>query len=205
MPGERARLVLMERLDDPGQSDDGLMAAVAAGSRPAFAVLVQRHGPAAWRLAVRLVGDAGDAEDLVQEGFARLWGQAARWQAGQAGVAAFLTRVITNLAIDRSRRKRPQPMADLPDDPDPAPLADAVLANADVARAVQACVAALPERQRAAIVLTYWEGMTGPMAAQTMNLSAKAFESLLIRARGALKGVMAAAGLTAADLPGEGP
>lgn len=195
----------MERLDDPGQNDDALMAAVAAGSRPAFARLVERHGSAAWRLAYRLAGDAGDAEDLVQEGFARLWHQAGRWQAGQAGVAAFLTRVITNLAIDRSRRKRPLPMADLPDDPDPAPLADAVLAGADTARRIQLCVAALPERQRAAIVLTYWEGLTGPMAAQTLDISPKAFESLLIRARAALKAVLAAAGLSAADLPGDAP
>lgn len=200
---ERARLVLMERLDDPGLGDDALMAAVAAGSRAAFARLFERHGSAAWRLAFRLAGDAGDAEDLVQEGFARLWAQAPRWQAGQSGVAAFLTRVVTNLAIDRSRRKRPQPMADLPDDPDPAPLADAVLAEADTARRIQLCVAALPERQRAAIVLTYWEGLTGPMAAETLSISPKAFESLLIRARAALKGVMAAAGLSAADLPGD--
>ena len=195
----------MERLDDPGQSDDGLMAACAAGNRAAFARLVERHGAMAWRLAFRLTSDAGDAEDLVQEGFARLWHQGPRWQAGQSGVAAFLTRVITNLAIDRSRRKRPQPMADLPDDPDPAPLADAVIAAADTARAIQYCVASLPERQRAAIVLTYWEGLTGPMAAQTLDLSPKAFESLLIRARTALKGMMAAAGLTAADLPGDCP
>jgi RNA polymerase sigma-70 factor (ECF subfamily) len=195
----------MERLDDPGQSDDGLMAASAAGNRAAFARLVERHMAMAWRLALRLTGDAGDAEDLVQEGFARLWNQGPRWQSGQSGVAAFLTRVITNLAIDRSRRKRPQPMADLPDDPDPAPLADALLAEADTARAIQMCVAALPERQRAAIVLTYWEGLTGPMAAQTLDLSPKAFESLLIRARTALKGVMAAAGLSAADLPGDCP
>ncbi len=195
----------MQRLDDPGQGDDALMAATAAGDRQAFARLVERHAPAAWRLAFRLAGDAGDAEDLVQEGFARLWRQAPRWQAGQSGVAAFLTRVVTNLAIDRSRRKRPQPMADLPDDPDPAPLADAVLAQADVGRRIQACVAALPERQRAAIVLTYWEGLTGPMAAETLDLSPKAFESLLIRARAALKGLMAAAGLSAADLPGDAP
>ena len=198
-------MVLMERLDDPGLGDDALMVAVAAGSRPAFARLFERHGSAAWRLACRLAGDAGDAEDLVQEAFVRLWAQAPRWQAGQSGVAAFLTRVVTNLAIDRSRRKRPQPIGDLPDDPDPAPLSDAVLAEADTARRIQLCVAALPERQRAAIVLTYWEGLTGPMAAQTLDLSPKAFESLLIRARTALKGVMAAAGLSAADLPGDLP
>lgn len=195
--------MLMERLDDPSHSDDRLMAASATGAANAFAVLVERHGQAAWRLAWRLTGDAGDAEDLVQEGFARLWRQAPRWQAGQSGVGAFLQRVITNLAIDRSRRRRPQPMEDLPDSADPAPLADALMAEADLASRVQSCLALLPERQRAAIVLTYWEGLTGPMAAEVMELTPKAFESLLIRARTALKSLLAAAGIDARLLPGD--
>lgn len=199
--------MLMERLDDPGQipnlSDDRLMAASAAGAADAFAVLVDRHSPSAWRLAWRLTGDTGEAEDLVQEGFARLWRQAPRWQAGQSGVGAFLQRVITNLAIDRSRRQRPQLMDELPDHADTAPLADALLADADLAARIQACLAALPERQRAAIVLTYWEGLTGPMAAELLKLSPKAFESLLIRARAALKAVLAAAGIETSLLPGD--
>jgi RNA polymerase sigma-70 factor (ECF subfamily) len=118
-------------------------------------------------------------------------------------VGAFLQRVITNLAIDRSRRQRPQTMDELPDRQDPAPLADALLAEADLATRIQACLATLPERQRAAIVLTYWEGLTGPMAAELMNLTPKAFESLLIRARAALKAVLAAAGIDTSLLPGE--
>lgn len=199
--------MLMERLDDPSQSagdrDDRLMAASATGAADAFAMLVDRHGQAAWRLAWRLTGDAGDAEDLVQEGFARLWRQAPRWQAGQSGVGAYLQRVITNLAIDRSRRRRPQPMDDLPDSADPAPLADALMAEADLASRIQACLALLPDRQRAAIVLTYWEGLTGPMAAEVMELTPKAFESLLIRARAALKSLLAAAGIDARLLPGD--
>ena len=150
--------MLMERLADASHSDDRLMAASATGVADAFRLLVDRHSQSAWRLAWRLTGDKQEAEDMVQEGFARLWRQAPRWQAGQAGVGAFLQRVITNLAIDRSRRQRPQTMDELPDSADPAPLADAILADADLANRIQSCVAALPERQRAAIALTYWEG-----------------------------------------------
>lgn len=193
----------MQRLPEAGQNDDALMAAAARGEASALQCLVERHNSAAWRLAWRLTGDAGDAEDLVQDAFARLWRQAGRWQSGQAGVGAWLHRTITNLAIDRSRRKRPQPMADLPDSVDPAPLADAVVAQADLAGRIQACVQALPERQRAAVVLTYWEGMTGPMAAETLLISPKAFESLLIRARTALKAVLVQAGVDPHDLPGD--
>jgi RNA polymerase sigma-70 factor (ECF subfamily) len=155
-------------------------------------------------LAWRLTGDAAEAEDVVQEGFARLWKQAGSWVAGQAGVGAFLQRVITNLAIDRSRRKRAEPVGDdLPDRADPSPLADALLETADLASRIQACVASLPDRQRAAIVLTYWEGLTGPMAADVLELSPKAFESLLIRARTALKSVLTAAGINTALLTGD--
>lgn len=199
--------MLMERLVDSSQSDDRLMAASAGGAADAFRLLVDRQSPSAWRLAWRLTGDRGAAEDMVQEGFARLWRQAPRWQAGQgtatSGVGAFLQRVITNLAIDRSRRPQPQLMDELPDNADPAPLADALLAQADLATRIQTCLTALPDRQRAAIVLTYWEGLTGPMAAEVMELSPKAFESLLIRARVALKAVFAAAGIDTSLLPGE--
>ena len=195
--------MLMERLADASHSDDRLMAASATGVADAFRLLVDRHSQSAWRLAWRLTGDKQEAEDMVQEGFARLWRQAPRWQAGQAGVGAFLQRVITNLAIDRSRRQRPQTMDELPDSADPAPLADAILANADLANSIQSCVAALPERQRAAIALTYWEGLTGPMAADVMDLTPKAFESLLIRARAALKALLTAAGINTQLLPGD--
>jgi len=193
----------MQRLADAGQSDDDLMVLCASGDARAFRCLFDRHGQATWRLAWRLCGDAVEAEDLVQEGFARLWKQAGAWAAGQAGVGAFLKRVITNLAIDRSRRKRPEPVAEVPDSADPAPLADALLEDADLSARIQACVASLPDRQRAAIVLTYWEGLTGPMAAEVMLLTPKAFESLLIRARAALKAVLAAAGIDTRLLPGD--
>ncbi len=195
--------MLMQRLADAGHSDDELMAMSASGDVRAFRMLVDRHSQSAWRLGWRLTGDAAEAEDVVQEGFARLWKQAGTWAAGQAGVGAYLQRVITNLAIDRSRRKRPEPVAELPDSADPAPLADALLETADLAARIQACVASLPERQRAAIVLTYWEGLTGPMAADVLALSPKAFESLLIRARAALKAVLAAAGIDTSLLPGD--
>jgi RNA polymerase sigma-70 factor (ECF subfamily) len=195
----------MQRLANAGHSDDELMALCASGDACAFRSLFDRHGQAAWRLAWRLTGDAGEAEDLVQEGFARLWKQAGMWAAGQAGAGAFLQRVITNLAIDRSRRKRPEAVAEVPDSADPAPLADALLETANLSARIQACLASLPERQRAAIVLTYWEGVTGPMAAEVMDLSPKAFESLLIRARAALKSVLAAAGINTSLLPGDTP
>lgn len=198
----------MQRLADAGHSDDELMALCASQDARAFRLLVDRHSPAAWRLSCRLTGDAAAADDMVQEGFVRLWKQATDWQAGQSGVGAFLQRVITNLAIDRSRRKRPEALGlgtELPESADPAPLADALLETADLASRIQACVASLPDRQRAAIVLTYWEGLTGPMAANVLELSPKAFESLLIRARTALKAVLAAAGIDTSLLPGETP
>lgn len=195
--------MLMQRLAATSHSDDRLMALCADGDAQAFSVLLERHGEAAWRLAWRMTRDRGEAEDLVQEGFARLWKQAPDWRAGQAGPGAFLQRVITNLAIDRSRRRRPEPMAEPPDCEDPAPLPDALAEDADLSARVQACVASLPERQRAAIVLTYWEGLSGPQAANVMELSPKAFESLLVRARGALKGVLARAGLDDGLLSGD--
>ncbi|WP_310495972.1 sigma-70 family RNA polymerase sigma factor [Sandarakinorhabdus sp.] len=186
-------------------SDDQLMATMAAAAAPARApsaqstnalrTLAQRHQTAAFRLAWRMTGDHGDAEDLVQEAFARLWLQAPRWRAGDTGVRAFLQRVVTNLCIDRSRRRRPVTMAELPDRPDDAPGADALLEADERSRRIDACVRALPDRQRASIVLTYWEDMPNAAAAACMDMSVKGFESLLLRARTALRHNLAAAGL----------
>jgi RNA polymerase sigma-70 factor (ECF subfamily) len=179
--------------------DDVLMQAVAGGDAAAFRCLVERHQAAAFRLAWRLTGDRGDAEDLVQDGFARLWRGAAGWQAGRSGVGAWLQRVITNAAIDRSRRQRPATMAEPPDRADDSPRADALLEAGDEAARIGACVRALPDRQRAAIVLTYWEGLANAEAAARMEMNIKAFESLLLRARTALKQQLAAAGLAGGE------
>lgn len=167
--------------------DDALMARVAARDVSAFRAIVDGHAPRVHALAWRMTGDATAAEDIAQEAMMRLWSHADRWQPGGAGIAAWLRRVATNLVFDRSRRSRFLSGEALPERTDEAPLADEQMAADQLRSVAHAAVMALPDRQRAAIVLTYFEELPNADAAALLGLHIKAFESLLLRARAALK------------------
>jgi RNA polymerase sigma-70 factor (ECF subfamily) len=181
-------------------SDGELMAAVTRGDALAFRQLVDRHAPAVYRYAYRVVGRASEAEDVVQDVFVKVWTRAGDWREGQGALGAWLRRVTTNLCIDRKRRSRRMVDGDPPDRPDAAAPVDEAVNASRLARVAAGAVAQLPERQRAAIVLTYFEELPNAAAADAMQMNVKAFESLLVRARAALAKLVAAAGVTAADL-----
>lgn len=180
---------------DEADGDAALMARIAARDAAAFRLLADRHALALRRIAYRMLGDASEAEDVAQETLARLWHHAARWRPGAFGVAAWLNRIAVNLCLDRLRRARFHGGGEIPDRPDETPIADAAMLVAQERAAVVAAVAALPDRQRAAIVLTYYEDLSNAMAADALQMNVKAFESLLHRARLALRTALAAAGV----------
>lgn len=159
------------------------MARVAARDAEAFRVLADRHGPVPHRIGYRMTGDAAEADDIAQEAFLRLWDKAPQWRAGGSGVAAWLTRVAMNLALDRLRRRRFASGKPVPERADEAPNADAAIEAEQTADAVRAAIAALPDRQRAAIVLSYYEEVPNRTAAEMLKMNLKGFESLLFRSR----------------------
>ncbi len=173
-----------------GQSDDVLMARVLLRDRAAFRQLADRHGERIYRIAWRMTGNATEAEDVAQDSMLKLWSQTG-WTAGQGGVGAWLARVATNGCLDRLRKSRFRSDDEVPERADDAPLADAAMAQADEAQHARDAIAALPDAQRAAIVLTYYEDLPNRDAADAMDLNIKAFESLLFRARTALKHALA--------------
>lgn len=170
--------------------DDTLMARIAVRDAEAFRVLVDKHAGKAHRIAWRMLGDPVEAEDVAQEAMLKLWEQADRWQAGSAGVGAWLNRVATNLCLDRLRRRRFASDEDVPERVDETPLADARIDSEWMRRRAMQAVQSLPDRQRAAIVLTYYEECSNLAAAEILGLNIKAFESLLLRARQALKAAL---------------
>ena len=178
--------------------DDALMARVLRRDAAAFRVVVDGHARALHRIAYRMIGDASEAEDLAQEALTRLWQHAGRWkfegsgQAGGSGIGAWLTRVTMNLCLDRLRRRRFASDEAVPERADEAPLAPEVIAAEQERQRVVAAIAALPDNQRAAIVLTYYEELPNAAAAESLDMNIKAFESLLLRARGALKRALTA-------------
>lgn len=168
-------------------SDDDLVARIANRDHAAMRMIVDRHAQAVWRIAYRMMGDRQDAEDVAQESLLRLWNHANRWHAGGAGIGPWLKRVAINQCLDRLRKRRFASDQEAPDRKDEAPLADRLIEATEAGRAVKDCVDALPDRQRAAVVLTYYEDQPNQRAADTLDMQLKAFESLLFRARSGLK------------------
>jgi len=164
--------------------DTALMTAIAIGDSAAFAILVQRHSPAVYRIGCRMLTNHHDAEEVVQECFSRLWQQAPHFTARGAGVVGWLYRTAMNLCFDRRRRLRLVTSdGEMPEPIDDGPLPDETFEAHEAHRAVARALADLPERYRAALVLCYYEGLTNALAAQVLDLNIKAMESLLLRAR----------------------
>lgn len=181
----------------PEPDEDALMVRVAARDGQAFRVLAEGHNVMLHRLAYRLLGDAAAAEDITQETLLKLWEQAARWTGSGPGVGAWLRRVATNACLDRLRRTKFISGNEIPERADERPLADAVMDGERIRKAVIEAMGALPDRQRAAIVLTYYEALPNAEAAAVLEMNIKGFESLLLRARASLKSALIARGITA--------
>ena len=168
--------------DSDNASDVALMARVARGEEVAFRQLSRRHLPAMLGLARRIMGNAADAEDVAQEAMLRVWTHAPRWQP-LAAFRTWLTRIVVNLCLDRKRRAKWVDLEAAGEIVDPAPTVTDVAEQSERERALTAAIAELPERQRAAIVLTYTEGMTNAQVAEVLDTSISAVETLLVRGK----------------------
>jgi len=172
-----------ERSVEPGE----LMVAVVNGDADAFRLLTRRlYGPA-MGVATKVLGDRAEAEDAVQAALVKLWRQAASFDASKAKVETWFRRIVVNACIDRKRMLRPVQSLDVvaeraSDEPDPAQLVE----SGQRARHVNAAVAHLPARQRAAIALFYGGGATMNEIAEALETTPKAIEGLLARARAEL-------------------
>ena len=175
---------------DETEDDAGLLARVSAGDARAFRGLVDRHLPTVLAIARRMLRDDAEAEDVAQEALLRLWRNAAALELGEAGVRPWLRRVVANLSIDRARAKRSTTTTDaVPEGSEPANQVRQV-AERELGVRVDAALQALPERQRLALTLFHYEGMSQIEVGDAMGISDEAVESLLARARRTLKAAL---------------
>ncbi len=176
--------------------DESLLLAVGCGDHRAFSTLMERHGSFAMTLATRMTGNSQDAEEIAQEAFIRVWVHASRWNPdGGARFTTWLYRVVMNLCLDRARRAPMAALDDIPEPPDPAPSGLETY-SAETARTLVAeAMAQLPGRQRAAIALCYFGEVSCQEAADSLEISLSALESLLVRGRRALRDYFARRGL----------
>jgi len=174
--------------------DVELLARIGNKEPAAVNEMVSRKLPRLLALASRILGDADEAKDVAQESFLRIWRQAANWRSGEARFDTWLHRVVLNLCHDRLRKRKERPLED--DEPgnelvDSAPRPDEQLEATARSEQMAAALAALPDRQREAIVLQYYQELSNIEAAALMNISVDALESLLSRARRNLRSYLA--------------
>jgi RNA polymerase sigma-70 factor (ECF subfamily) len=184
--------------------DDAALASRAAqGDQDAFARIMRRYNQRLYRLAVSVMGDASEAEDVLQESYVRAF-YAFSTYSGAGSLGAWLARIVRNEAIDRvrsrdSRRSHVAIEADLggqseedetnvAHDPlqsltDPQALA----ANADLRRLLERAIQRLPEQFRSAFVLREVEGLSVEETAEYLGIPAATVKTRDHRARNLLR------------------
>jgi RNA polymerase sigma-70 factor, ECF subfamily len=172
------------------------MARAAAGDRTAWRILYERHRDFVHGVALRFLGDDAAARDVAQDVFVAVLSRAAAYRPS-AGFATYLRRVTVHRCLNerasaRNRLREKTASGVLEGIPSRAPDPEASLARSEADAAVRAAVAALPDRQRMAVILARFEGLSGDEIAAALGCSASSVESLLFRARQTLARVLAA-------------
>lgn len=177
LPSVELMWVLCAMLTTPDSSsaDRDALQRMVSLDHDAVAELYDRHGRLVYSLALRVVRDQGDAEDVVQEVFSQAWRQAASYDTSRGSVLGWLLTLTRSRAIDRlrSRRSRPEPAGDeslltaLPASGQPA---DEQLMWAGRATQIRAALDTLSGLQRIAIELAFFEGLTHAEVAERLEL-----------------------------------
>ena len=154
-------------------ADRAAVIRMARGDGSAVAELYDRHARAIYSLALRILGDAGEAEDVVQDVFTQAWRQADRYDPARAPVIGWLLVMTRARGLDRLRARRsriaPAALDVVAADPvDPGPGQDLQAIGNEEATRLRSALAALPDGQREAIELAYYKGLSQSDIAQEL-------------------------------------
>ncbi|HSH38056.1 MAG TPA: sigma-70 family RNA polymerase sigma factor [Chthoniobacterales bacterium] len=181
--GRRAARSLERRNQDA--ADQELMRRVVAADEAAFSGLYRRFAPGLFSMVYEILGDAKEAEDVVQESFVQMWKKASTYDPARSGLFTWAVMISRNRALDRLRlrQRRGRTLEAAAAESAAAPhdhgeQADEMLDHAEERTRIRNALSRLPEAQRAAIDLAFFRGLT------QSEISAKTGEPLgTIKAR----------------------
>ncbi|MDA0789078.1 MAG: sigma-70 family RNA polymerase sigma factor [Proteobacteria bacterium] len=173
-------------------NEAALIARVRAGDEAAYRTLLDRHLGPVTAYVRRMMMSAPEADDIVQETFIRLWTQAQRYDPAAAKLSTWLHNIAHHLVIDHFR-KHGRVVTGVADDDvvaEDISLSDQIV-HREQHDQMSRCLMALPERQRSAIVMCHYQGMSNRDAAVILDVSVEALESLMARGRRKLRQLLA--------------
>ena len=181
---------------DDRAADRAALERIACGDHEGLAALYDRHSRPVYSLALRILQDQGEAEDIVQEVFSQAWRQAAHYDPSRGAVAAWLYTLARSRAIDRLRANRASPEQAVDDRQaanvvDPRVPADVQLLSAEQVGRIRTALEALPALQRVAIELAYYEGLTHVEIAERLEQPLGTVKTRIRLALGKLRDVLA--------------
>jgi RNA polymerase sigma-70 factor (ECF subfamily) len=149
------------------------MERMAIGEAAALGELYDAHARSIYTLALRILGDPSDAEDIVQEVFTQAWRQAARYDAGRATVIGWLLMITRSRSLDRLRARQARPdrtvATPLPDLASGAPGQEAAALNAEDVTRLRAALGRLGDAWRTPLELAYYEGLSQRAIAERLG------------------------------------
>ena len=175
-------------MSEPSEAE--LVERVIEGDQMAYQAILDDQLPSISRFVTRMLGNASEAEDITQEVFLRLWTHAARFDPTASKLTTWLHNIAHNLCIDHFRKQKrlvdqePDLNIEGGDEPDAMLLAKIDSNN------IREAMMKLPERQRSAIIMCHYQGLSNKEAADILDVSVDALESLLARGRKTLRSVL---------------
>jgi RNA polymerase sigma-70 factor (ECF subfamily) len=151
-------------------SDADLLQRVAKGDRAAFEVLYRRYARAVLSLALRLLRDRGRAEDATQETFTAVWRSARSYKPERGPGAPWLFAVARNAIVDRARARTDLPVESGEDEMSTEAGPPERAEQAWLTWRVHRALVELPERERVALELAYWSGLSQSEVAERLGV-----------------------------------
>lgn len=187
----------MAQMPEHTETDEDLVERIQGADHEAFSMLVHRHTKMFYAAAYRVCSNQDDAEDIVQDAFLKLWNKPEIWNASRgAKFTTWFYRVVTNQAIDHLRKNRKAYSSDnldyVSDDRDSQLKA---MEDQQDQSMLEEAIGELPERQKIALNLSFYEGLSNKETAEILGVGVKAVESLLMRAKAGLKDTLIRRGI----------